>query len=141
MEEAQVTREASVSEAQKQTPGTIIGFDLTVPDAEAIRDFYAAVVGWRSEPFDMGAYADYFMQAPESGQTVAGIVHARGENADMPPQWLTYVVVEDLDASLSQCQDRGGTVVTAIKGGEGGARYCVIQDPAGAYLALMQISG
>ena len=127
-----------MSDAEKQPSGTIIGFDLTVPDAESIRDFYAAVVGWRSEPFDMGGYADYFMQSPESGQTVAGIVHARGENADMPPQWLTYVVVDDLDASLRQCEEGRGTIVTAVKGGEGGSRYCVIQDPAGAYLALMQ---
>jgi predicted enzyme related to lactoylglutathione lyase len=29
--------------------------DLTVPNAEAIRDFYAVVVGWRPEPVDMGA--------------------------------------------------------------------------------------
>ena len=127
-----------MSDAEKQPSGTIIGFDLTVPDAESIRDFYAAVVGWRSEPFDMGGYADYFMQAPESGQTVAGIVHARGENADMPPQWLTYVVVDDLDASLRQCEEGRGTIVMAVKGGEGGSRYCVIQDPAGAYLALLQ---
>lgn len=130
-----------MSDPQHHQPGTIIGFDLTVPDAEAIRDFYAAVVGWRSEPFDMGGYADYFMQAPESGQTVAGIVHARGENADLPPQWLTYIVVDDLDASLERCRDGGGTVVTAVKGGDGGARYCVIQDPAGAFLALMQMGG
>lgn len=26
-------------------PGTIMWHDLTVPDAEAVRDFYAAVVG------------------------------------------------------------------------------------------------
>jgi predicted enzyme related to lactoylglutathione lyase len=130
-----------VSDAQKQAPGTVIGFDLTVPDAEAIRDFYASVVGWRPEPFDMGGYADYFMKTPAEGQVVAGVCHTRGENADMPPQWLTYVVVDDLDASLERCQDGGGRIVTAIKGNEGEGRYCVIQDPAGAYLALMQTGG
>ena len=120
-------------------PGTMIGFDLTVPDAESIRDFYAAVVGWEPEPLDMGGYADYFMKAPGSGATVAGIVHARGENADLPPQWLTYIVVEDLEASLRHCTERGGTRVTDIKGAAGEQRYCVIQDPAGAYLALIEL--
>jgi hypothetical protein len=130
-----------VSDAEKQAPGTIIGFDLTVPNAEAIRDFYAAVVGWRPEPFDMGGYADYFMKTPDGEQVVAGVCHARGENADMPPQWLTYVAVENLDASLQRCLEGGGTIVSATKGDETQGRYCVIRDPAGAYLALMQTGG
>ncbi len=124
---------------QEHAAGTMIGFDLTVPDAESVRDFYAAVVGWEPEPFDMGGYADYFMKVPGCGATVAGIVHARGENADLPPQWLTYIVVEDLEASLQRCTDRGGTQVTGVKDAAGEQRYCVIQDPAGAYLALMEL--
>ena len=130
-----------MSDAEKQAPGTIIGFDLTVPNAEAIRDFYAAVVGWRPDPFDMGGYADYFMKTPEGEQVVAGVCHARGENADMPPQWLTYVAVENLDASLQRCLEGGGAIVSAIKGDASQGRYCVIRDPAGAYLALMQTGG
>ena len=124
---------------QEYASGTMIGFDLTVPDAESIRDFYAAVVGWEPEPLDMGGYADYFMKAPSSGEPMAGICHARGVNADLPPQWLTYIVVEDLSASLQRCTDRGGTQVTGVKGAAGEQRYCVIQDPAGAYLALMEL--
>jgi hypothetical protein len=30
-------------------------------------------------------------------------------------------------------------VLTAVKGSEGGSHYCVIRDPAGAVLALMQL--
>ena len=141
MENAYESWEAGVSESHKQAPGTIIGFDLTVPDAEAIRDFYADVIGWRPEPFDMGEYNDYFMKTPDGEQVVAGVCHARGENEGMPPQWLTYVVVVDLDASLQRCRDGGGKVVTAIRGDEAQGRYCVVQDPAGAYLALMQTAG
>ena len=51
------------------------------------------------------------------------------------------IPVEDLDASLQRCKEGGGTIVTAIRGNEGEGRYCVIQDPAGAYLALMQTGG
>lgn len=125
--------------SQTHALGTIIGFDLTVPDAEPLRDFYAAVIGWQPEPFDMGGHADYFMKSPSTGDIVAGVCHARGENADLPPQWLAYIVVEDLDASMRQCVEMGGTLLTGIKGGEGETRYCVIRDPAGAMLALMQM--
>lgn len=128
-----------MSTEQAPAIGTLIGFDISVPDAEALRDFYAAVVGWQSEPFDMGDYADYFMKSPTTGATAAGICHSRGINADLPPQWLAYIVVADLDASLQQVTERGGTLLTQIKG-EGPGRYCVIRDPTGAVLALMQLS-
>ncbi len=124
---------------QTHAVGTQIGFDLTVNDAEAIKDFYAAVIGWTSEPLAMGGYDDYFMKSPVTGDVVAGVCHARGGIADLPPQWLAYIVVDDLQASLDSCVERGGDVLTEIKGSEGESRYCVIRDPAGAVLALMQM--
>ena len=78
------------------------------------------------------------MKSPATGDVVAGICHARGFNADLPPQWLVYVAVDDLDASLRRCTEHGGALLTAVKGGEGSPRYCVIRDPAGAVLALME---
>jgi predicted enzyme related to lactoylglutathione lyase len=125
---------------EKRAPGTLIGLDLTVQDAATVRDFYASVIGWEVEPFDLGEYSDYFMKAPSTGEFVSGICHARGENADLPPQWLTYVVVADLDESLRRVQTGGGTQVTTIKGAAGSNRYCVIRDPAGAHIALMEVA-
>ena len=39
-------------------PGQVGWFDLTVADADTIRDFYKAVVGWETEAHDMGDYSD-----------------------------------------------------------------------------------
>ena len=116
-------------------PGTVTWQDLTVDHAESVRDFYQAVAGWQAEPVSMGAYADFVMSAEGTG--IAGICHARGVNADLPPVWLIYITVEDLDRSLEECQRRGGSVVTAPRS-SGGGRYCVIKDPAGAVCALYQ---
>jgi predicted enzyme related to lactoylglutathione lyase len=123
----------------KRVPGTLIGLDLTVQDADTVRDFYASVIGWEVEPFALGEYSDYFMKAPSTGEIVSGVCHARGENADLPPQWLTYVVVADLDESLRRVAAGGGAQATAIKGNAGSNRYCVIRDPAGAHIALMEV--
>lgn len=121
--------------------GTVGWRDLTVPNAEEVRDFYQAVVGWTSEPVDMGGYSDFNMIPPgEGAQAVAGVCHARGSNADIPPQWLLYFVVEDLDASVAACTARGGEVVVAPRG-VGDGRFCVIRDPAGAVCALWQAPG
>jgi len=130
-----------MAEAKKPAIGTVAWFDLTVPEAESIRDFYADVIGWQAEPLDMGGYADFVMKFPDAEAPAAGICHTRGENADLPAQWLSYVVVQDLDASRERCVANGGALISAVKGNPGEQRYCVIQDPASAYLALMELGG
>lgn len=117
--------------------GKIGWIDLTVPDAENVRDFYCAVTGWRSEGVEMGGYQDYCMVPPEGG-AVAGVCHARGTNAGMPAQWLIYVTVADLEASLARCRALGGAVLQEPRGVGGHGRVAVIRDPAGAVCALFQ---
>lgn len=118
--------------------GTVGWMDLTVPNADQVRDFYAEVAGWRPEPVDMGGYADYNMCHPVTGAPLAGVCHARGGNADLPPVWLLYIHVDDLDASLAGCAKRGGTVLTGPKEAGGQGRYAVVRDPAGAPVALFE---
>ncbi len=127
-----------MTDPRTQPAGTIAGLDLTIPDATPIRDFYVSVVGWTPMEFDMGGYVDYAMTAPESGSWVAGVCHARGANADLPPQWLVYVLVDDLQTSRERCVAGGGELLTEIKGSGEAPRYCVIRDPGGAVLGLMQ---
>jgi uncharacterized protein len=91
-------------------PGSITWADLTVEEADKIRDFYQAVTGWTSTPLSMGAYSDFLMN-DGGGEAVAGICHGRGPNADLPPVWLVYITVDDLDHSLQECQRLGGALL------------------------------
>lgn len=77
--------------ATERTPsiGRIAWVDLTVGDAELIGDVYAKVTDSRPAPVDMGDYADYTM-LDAAGGPAAGVCHARGPNADLPPQWMIY---------------------------------------------------
>ena len=118
--------------------GSIVWTDLTTDNAERTREFYEAVVGWASSPVSMGEYDDFNMAAPESGRAIAGICHARGSNADLPAQWLMYIIVEDLDASAARCAEMGGKVIVEPKGMGAHGRYCVIEDPSGAVAALFE---
>ena len=126
-----------MSSEEEAEIGSVCWRDLTVPNAEEIRDFYATVVGWASEPVDMGGYNDFNMIPPATGQPAAGICHARGSNADLPPQWLLYIVVPDVDQSAARCAELGGQLVVSPKA-MGKGRFCVIRDPAGAVAALYQ---
>jgi predicted enzyme related to lactoylglutathione lyase len=116
-------------------PGTVTWQDLTVEVAERVRDFYASVVGWAPEPITMGGYSDFVMKAGTS--EVAGICHARDANVGLPPVWLIYITVEDLDHSVSECLRLGGAIVSPPRS-YGGGRFCVIKDPAGAVCALCE---
>ena len=126
-----------VSDEKSVPIGTVGWFDLTVEDAEGLRDFYGEVAGWGFELVPMGDYDDYLMINREGG-VVAGICHARGPNTGLPPRWLAYVTVADLEASLEACAARGGRVIAGPRSlGEYGT-FCVICDPAGAHMALLQ---
>ncbi len=117
--------------------GTAGWFDLTVPNADEVRDFYAGVIGWKPEALSMGEYNDYVMTLPdEGGAGVAGVCHARGSNAGIPPVWLVYFKVADLDESVRICLEKGGKVIVGPKSMGPNGTYCIIQDPAGATAAL-----
>lgn len=116
--------------------GRVEWLDLTVHDGRRLRDFYSAVVGWKGEDVDMGMYSDYNMNLPESGETIAGICHARGPNSNLPAQWLVYVRVASVHEAAETCSQKGGKVLDGPKR-MGSSDICVIQDPAGAVMALL----
>jgi predicted enzyme related to lactoylglutathione lyase len=131
-----------MAEDQAPRPGTIGWTDLTVPPdrAEGVRDFYAAVCGWGVQETPMRdaaeRYVDFTM-TDAAGTPVAGVCHARGENAGLPPVWIPYVVVLDLDSALANASSSGGRTVGEPRSA-GGGRMAFIEDPAGATLGLYQ---
>ena len=99
----------------EESIGPVIGqiewLDLTVNDASRVKNFYSSVVGWKSDDVDMGSYSDYSIHTPEGRDTVAGICHARGPNANLPSQWLVYVRVASVQESADTCKRLGGEVL------------------------------
>ena len=130
-----------MSESKEAGTGTIGWIDLTIDDAEGVRDFYSGVVGWKSSPVDMGGYSDFVMTTPAGGDPAAGVCHARGTNAGIPAQWMIYIVVADLDASVKSCRELGGEIVRETKSMGSQGRFAVIRDPAGAVSALFEPAG
>jgi predicted enzyme related to lactoylglutathione lyase len=122
----------------KPESGTIGWTDLTVSNAEQIRDFYSKVTGWKPRQLSMGQYSDYVMNTPDSETSVAGICHARGVNAALPPQWLIYITVSDINESVLKCRTLGGKIIAEPRNYGGMGTYCVIEDPAGAVCALFE---
>jgi len=136
------------SERPEQVVGQLVWRDLTVDDADGVRDFYEKVVGWKVTPLGMPApedgpgagedYSDYVMEsvAPDgTTDAVAGVCHARGTNRGIPAQWLMYVRVADMDAAVAAAVAEGGKVVHGPRS-MGNGTLAVVEDPAGAVLGL-----
>lgn len=139
-EEALPSKEELASCDTAAQVGCIAWLDLTVSDASATRDFYRQVVEWSVEDVDIEDasehYADYNMLGGD-GNPAAGVCHARGVNLGLPPIWMIYLPVGDLAESLSRVREGGGTIIKETTGANGGCDYAVVQDPAGATLALV----
>lgn len=125
-----------MSDSESAGIGQIVWHDLTVDDAESVRDFYTEVVGWSSSNASMGDYDDYNINLPSNGETVAGVCHARGPNVNFPPQWLIYVRVADVQSSAAKVIELGGQVLDGPKP-MGSEQFCIVQDPAGAVIGLV----
>lgn len=129
-------------ENPKFNQGTINWRDLTTDKAEELREFYQSVVGWTSQGLDMKdgeeAYQDYVMK-DSAGNSVAGICHSRGGNTGVPPQWIVYISVENVDESVENALKLGGKLLKEYKSKEGNLIYAMIEDPAGAVFALAKI--
>lgn len=113
--------------------GRVVWTDLTVPNAVEVRDFYQGLFGWEPVGMDMGGYEDFTMT--QDGDAVVAVCHAQGMNEGLPPVWLIYIEVDDLDASLADVERLGGEVLRQVSpAGDGG--YALIRDPGGAVMAL-----
>ncbi|MBI2416586.1 MAG: VOC family protein [Ignavibacteriales bacterium] len=127
-----------MSENTKPEVGTIGWFDLTVENADAVKDFYASVVGWKVDEISMGDYSDYVMKLPVSGTPFSGVCHQRGGNKGIPPYWMMYITVANLERSRDFCVANGGKLLSDVKDYPGQGKFCFIEDPAGAPCALFE---
>lgn len=124
---------------KKYNIGAIISADLTTPQAGSLKDFYKEVIGWESEEMQQKdgeeTYPDYVMK-DDQGNWVGGVCHDRGANIGIPPVWMVYINVADISESIRKCKELGGKIIKEARNKKGELQYAMIQDPAGAILAV-----
>lgn len=108
----------------KTARGRFVWHELLSPDTAKAHAFYEKVVGWKTQPFEPNP--SYQMFAAPSGP-LAGSVQTDG-----PPQWVPYIGSTDLDATLQQAQDLGGTIEVPPQDIPNGGRWARLKDPQGA---------
>jgi hypothetical protein len=125
-------------ETKNATPNTFCWIELSANDVAKARKFYSDLFGWGANEMPMPDGQPYTI-ATIGDKHVCGLKTLDGEAKKMgaPPHWLSYVAVTNADEAAKKAKTLGGKVlVEPLEAGPG--RMAVIQDPAGATLALWQ---
>jgi predicted enzyme related to lactoylglutathione lyase len=110
------------------------------PDATRAAAFYQDLGDYEVVPDDRFPQAPHFILSAE-GFARASLVEIPAERAQYRPDWLYFVRVRDVGASLARVQELGGRIVAPPDPAILGGRIAVIADPAGAPLGLMEWAG
>lgn len=118
----------------EQVPeGRWVWNELHVPDTSAALAFYGRVLGFQHRAFGPDAGEAYFILSRD-GVDRGGVTSA-GCN-EVPPHWLPYVHVRDVDGAVARGRRAGGEV-RMVEDIPGVGRFAVLVEPGGAALALL----
>lgn len=115
--------------------GAINWNELLTPDIEAAGRFYRTVFDWSSDLVDTSEDSSYTIY--KAGQTmIAGMMARPQRLRDVPPNWLTYFGVADVDKSAAKAKELGGTIMQPPTDIPDIGRFAVVRDPQGAAFAI-----
>jgi len=119
--------------------GTPSWLDLATTDMGAAEKFYGKLFGWQCKREPAGDGQFYSMQYLK-GKSVAGIFKQSIEQAEqgVPPNWTTYITVEDVDSTAAKAKNLDGAVIAEPFDVFDNGRMAVLQDPEGASFSLWQ---
>jgi uncharacterized protein len=89
-------------------PGKFVWFEHVSKDAKRAQAFYGEVLGWKVEGAPMGDFTYEMIKTPSG--TIGGYATPQGNE---PPHWISYVSVDDVDATAKKVTSLGGKVITA----------------------------
>jgi predicted enzyme related to lactoylglutathione lyase len=124
---------------ESYAPGTPSWVDLSTTDVDDAKRFYAGLFGWDFEDLPAGDEGMYSM-ASLRGHRTAAIASQQPQQAaaGVPPHWMLYITVGDVDAAAAKVAGAGGTVHAGPFDVMDAGRMVVIQDPVGAHVCLWE---
>ena len=112
--------------------------ELMTRDVPAARKFYCELLGWTTEEMDMGEMGKYTM-FKKGEEQIAGMMAMEGDDwKDVPPHWMNYIAVDDVDAAAARVTELGGSICVPPTDIPDIGRFSVIQDPTGGTISLFQ---
>jgi predicted enzyme related to lactoylglutathione lyase len=121
--------------------GAFVWYELMTTDTKAAEAFYDDIVGWNS--VDSGMPGANYTLFNAGDVRVAGLM-TMPENAlkmNIPPAWLGYIGVDDVDIAAKKVAKLGGKVHREPEDIPSIGRFAIVTDPHGAVFALFKGAG
>lgn len=117
------------------TPGKVVWHELLTTDPQAALSFYGELFGWKeTQAMEMPGDGTYHIYG--NGSRDLGGIFTPPSGYPLPPHFLYYVHVTDLDAAGERVKASGGEVWMGPMPIPGGNRITQCKDPQGAVFAL-----
>jgi predicted enzyme related to lactoylglutathione lyase len=107
--------------------------ELYTRDLEASMRFYGAVFGYEYD--DLPELPGAYKLVKVGGTVVAGMFQMTAEMGELPPFWLSYFQLDDVDAGFAKARELGGELVSEPRDSPYG-RWATARDPQGGTFAL-----
>ncbi|CDZ80838.1 27 kDa antigen Cfp30B [Candidatus Rubidus massiliensis] len=112
--------------------------ELGTTNVEEAKKFYGTVFGWEFVDHSMGDM-NYTMIKLKGSHEFGGIwAIPKEKSKDIPPHWMAYILVENVETSLKKAEENGAHVVHPVTQAGNMGRFAIITDPAGAHIAIWQ---
>jgi predicted enzyme related to lactoylglutathione lyase len=112
--------------------------DLMTENGDQAVEFYRSLFDWTTEVVDLDEAGPYTMFR-KGGKEAAGMV-AMELPPGLHPHWMSYIAVNDLEASLAELKELGGALQFGpLPAGDVGT-FAVVADPQGAVFSLFQFN-
>ena len=124
----------------KPLPGSFCWFELATTDQAAAKNFYSSLFGWTFTDTPGGPDGGDYTMFANDGRTAAAAYKLRDEMRahGVPPNWMVYIAVEDVDRAVKHAADLGGTVTVKPLDVTDAGRMAVLQDTTGATFSIWQ---
>ncbi len=121
-------------------PGAFCWIELTAADAAGARSFYTQLFDWTVNEIPMGEMGSYYI-FQKNGADTGAMYQRMPDMANVPPFWMSYIRVDDADASTEKAKSLGATIYNGPMDVPGQGRMTVLADPQGATFAIWQPTG
>jgi hypothetical protein len=100
-------------------PGAFCWADLSTPDPERAKQFYEQLFGWH---FEVGQNdPSGYLHIKNGEKFIGGIPPVQHRDPKIPPHWLLYFAVSDVDAASGRAAEMGARFLAADEHGGRGA--------------------
>lgn len=113
-------------------PGAFCWWELNTNDTDKAKAFYTGLFGWGT-----GGDPNY-TEWKNGGESIGGMMQIQPEWGDVPPNWMSYVMVADADQTAEKAKSLGGNIYMGPQDIPNMGRFAVIADPQGAAFAIYQ---